>query len=365
MRLLHAGLAGLVAFAAAGSLPSQTAVPAGTLAPVLDSLHQDPNGATLTAADVTSGARTVGAKEHIAGSVATWKGPLEIHGTVDGNAVAIGGDVIVGKGGRVRGDVLSIGGAVRLDGGSVDGEMRTLSAFTLGPAVAKPLTPAMAMRHSVTLAVGWYLVLACVGLGILLVARAPLDAVAEALRTHPVRALGAGVLAQLAIAPAFVLLMVALAITIIGVVVIPFAVIGFFAALAGALALGFVAVVMITGGAITGDRNGDRAIVAALQPLLLGLTAFLVLWIAGNAFGWTGGLGAGLRIAAAAITWVALTAGFGAVIVTRAGTRAIPVAAQLSPAPTAEHEWQTPTPVSGVAAARRPTPAPRKSGGDR
>jgi hypothetical protein len=223
----------------------------------------------------------------------------------------------------------------------------------------------MAMRRSVTLAVGWYLVLACVGLGVLLVARAPLDAVSEALRAHPMRALGAGVLAQLAIAPAFVLLMVALAITIIGVVVIPFAVIGFFAALAGALALGFIGIVMITGSAITGDRNGDRSIVAALQPLLLGLTVFLVLWIAGNAFAWTGGLGAGLSIAAAAITWVALTAGFGAVIVTRAGTRPLPVAAQLAPAPTAEHEWQTPTPVSGVAAARRPTPAPRKSGDDR
>ena len=180
--------------------------------------------------------------------------------------------MIVGKGGRVRGDALSVGGTVRLDGGTVDGELRTLSAFTVGPATKPPLTPAMAMRHSVTLAVGWYLVLACVGLGVLLVARVPLDAVSEALRAQPVRALGVGVLAQLAVAPAFVLVIVALAITIIGAVVIPFAIIGFFAALAGALALGFIAVVMNTGGAILSERNGDRSLVAALQPLLLGLS---------------------------------------------------------------------------------------------
>jgi len=53
------------------------------------------------------------------------------------------------------------------------------------------------------------------------------------------------------------------------------------------------------------------------------------------------------------------------VIVTRAGTRTPAPVDQISPAPTAEHEWQTPTPVSGVAAARRPTPAPRQGGGDR
>ena len=365
MRTLRAGLAALIALAAAGALAAQTAAASDPLAPVLDSLRLDPNGTTLTAANVTTGARTIGMREHITGSAATWKGPLEVHGTVDGNAIAIGGNVIVGKGGRIRGDALSIGGTVRLDGGSVDGEVRSLSAFSVGPALKPPLTPAAAMRHAVTLAVGWYLVLACVGFGVLLLARAPLDGVSEALRAHPVRALGAGVLAQLAVAPAFVLVMLALAITIIGAVVIPFAVIGFFAALAGALALGFIAVVMTTGGAITADRNGDRSLATALQPMLLGLSVFLVLWIAGNAFGWTGGLGAGLRITSAAITWVALTAGFGAVIITRAGTRAVRTAAQLAPAPTAEHEWQTPTPVSGVAAARRPTPAPRKTGADR
>jgi hypothetical protein len=56
-----------------------------------------------------------------------------------------------------------------------------------------------------------------------------------------------------------------------------------------------------------------------------------------------------------------VSVGLGAVIITRAGTRisaALP--AQIAPSPTAEHEWQTPTPVTGVTAARRPTPAPRK-----
>ena len=364
MRTLRAGLAAFLALAAASALPAQAAVAADPVAVLLDSLRLDPNGAPLTSADLTAGARTIAPREHLTGSVGSWKGPLEIHGTVDGNAVAIGGDVIVGKGGRVRGDALSVGGAVRLDGGTVDGELRTISALSVGPALRRPLPPAVVMRRSMTLAVGWYLVLACVGLGILLMARAPLDAVSEALRGGSVRAFGAGVLAQLAIAPAFVIILLALAITLIGLVVVPFAVIAFWAALAGALALGFTAVVMLVGQAIGAERNGDRSVLGALQPMLLGLSIFLILWFVGNAFLWTGGLGAGLRIAAGALTWVAVTTGFGAVILTRAGTRPLAVVSQLPPAPTAEHEWQTPTPVSGVAAARRPTPAPRKTGGD-
>ena len=365
MRPLRLGLAALFAIGAAAALPAQAPAAGEPLAAVLDSLRQDQSGAALNAADVVAGARTIGAREHITGSAASYKGPLQVNGLVDGNAVAIGGDVIIGKGGRVRGDALSVGGTVRLDGGTVDGELRTLSALTVGPAIPPSPSAATVMRRSVTLSVGWYLVLACVGFGVLLLARAPLDVVAEDIRTHPVRALVAGALAQLGIAPVFVLLMVALAITVIGLVLIPFAIIGYFAAVAGALALGFIAIVMITGSAVAADRNGDRSLLASLQPLLLGLSIFLALWIAGGAFAWTGGLGTGLRIVAVAGTWIAMTAGFGSVIVTRAGTRRPAPVEQISPAPTAEHEWQTPTPVSGVAAARRPTPAPRKSGVDR
>jgi hypothetical protein len=86
-----------------------------------------------------------------------------------------------------------------------------------------------------------------------------------------------------------------------------------------------------------------------------------LLWVAGTAFPYAGGVGVALRVIGALATWTAVSVGLGAVIMTRAGTRvSASAAAQIKPAPTAEHEWQTPTPVTGVTAARRPTPAPRR-----
>ncbi len=360
MRTLRNLLALAAVLIAAGSAAAQqTAVNPGQA--LLDSLSQDPNGMKLLPAEVTSGPRTIGEKEKITGTIATWNGPLEIRGTVDGNVAAIGGDVIVAKGGRVKGDALSVGGAVRNEGGTINGETRTISAPTIGSARPAPLTPAQAMRRSISLSVGWYLVLAVIGAGVLLLARGPLDAVSDALRTQPVRAFWYGVLAQAAVIPAFTLAVVALAITVIGLVVIPFLAVGLVAAGAGALSLGFLSVAQTAGYSVSGGRNGDRSFLAGLQPMLFGLSFFFLLWVAGTAFPYAAGWGVALRVIGSLATWTAVSVGLGAVIMTRAGTRPGAAApAQIAPAPTAEHEWQTPTPVTGVTAARRPTPAPRK-----
>ena len=58
----------------------------------------------------------------------SFHGPLEIHGTVDGNAVAIGGNVELFPGARVHGDGLSVGGLVLTSGGTVPGETRPTTA---------------------------------------------------------------------------------------------------------------------------------------------------------------------------------------------------------------------------------------------
>jgi hypothetical protein len=93
--------------------------------------------------------------------------------------------------------------------------------------------------------------------------------------------------------------------------------------------------------------------------LLLGLLLFYVVWLVAAVLGWAPVLGAALRLFASAVTWVAVTVGFGAALLTRGGTRE---AAAAAPGPPAreedEDQWQTPTPVTGVTAARRPTPVP-------
>jgi hypothetical protein len=73
------------------------------------------------------------------------------------------------------------------------------------------------------------------------------------------------------------------------------------------------------------------------------------------------------RVIAFAATWAAATVGLGATLLTRAGTSTAkrPVFAPVRTPPLvesagavaapAQSQWETPTPVSGVVAARRPT----------
>ncbi len=55
--------------------------------------------------------------------------------------------------------------------------------------------------------------------------------------------------------------------------------------------------------------------------LFSGLIGLLGLWAAAALFGWAGPVVFLFRLAAAIVTWVACTAGFGAVLLSRAGLR--------------------------------------------
>jgi hypothetical protein len=81
----------------------------------------------------------------------------------------------------------------------------------------------------------------------------------------------------------------------------------------------------------------------------------LVVWTAAALLG-GGAAGLLVRSAAVALTWVAVTAGFGAALRSRAGTRVgRPLATATAGAGSPVAAWQTPTPIAGVVAARRPT----------
>lgn len=345
----------------AGQAAAERPAPVDSLTAVLDSLARDPNGIRLDAAAVHRGRQTVAAGATVPGDIATWHGDLEVSGTVNGNAVAIDGNVIVRHGGVVHGNVVAVGGQVHTDGGTVDGEMRSLSALTVGPIAANaPPSSAQRAKRSVSLAVGWYLVLALIGIAVLLFSRHNLETVAEAIRDDFSRSFLYGLLGQVALMPLLVVGIVALAITIVGILLIPFAIVAFVLAVAGALALGFLAMSLVSGDAIMrwrGAVGNDWA--PALQLLLIGLSVYFVLWTLGGLLAWAGWLGGLVRLVAFVVTWVAVTVGFGATIASRGGTRSVGTRPSLPPPTTTEeYAWQTPTPVSGVAAARRPTPPP-------
>ncbi|MEP7065450.1 MAG: hypothetical protein ABI889_05405 [Gemmatimonadota bacterium] len=328
----------------------------------LDSLHRDANGLSLERAAIAQGARAVGSTEHLSGDVASWHGPLEIRGTVDGNAVSIGGDVVLFPGGHVRGDALSVGGQVRMTGGTVDGEMRSISAFSVGPIAGVRLTPQQATRRSLSLAIACYLILVAMAVAVVVGARTHLETIASTIRNDFSRSFAFGLLGEIVALPLFVLSMVALAITVVGILLIPFAAVAYALAVLGALDLGFLAMSLLAGEALLRNDESAPASRPIITHLITGLSVFLVLWLLAGGAAFLGLAGSVLRLLAFLSTWIAATVGLGATIITRAGTRtalsAPPVA---PPTRTEEYAWQTPTPVSGVAAARRPTPAARPS----
>ncbi|MFI5246255.1 MAG: hypothetical protein ACHQQR_13560, partial [Gemmatimonadales bacterium] len=193
-------------------------------------------------------------------------------------------------------------------------------------------------------------------IGVLIFASPNLDAVSDALERGFGRSFLAGIATQLALAPALGLLCVGLALTILGVLLIPFAVVAYILAAAGLVTLGLLAVARIAGRTVLGANeaaDGARR-ATALRNLVYGLLVLMVPWFVAGALVWSPSIELLVRMIAVAVTWVAATAGLGAAVVSRGGVRR-------AVAPSAQRamnmaSWSTPTPVSGVTAARRPTP---------
>ena len=323
-------------------------------------LARDPFGARLDeATPISLGDRIVAPGEVIAGAAVTARGDLIVAGSVGRDAVAVGGDVIVRQGGVVGGDALAVDGHVRLEGGTVRGEIRSIAGpIGVTPATATPRSALSTMWRQLLLALGWLAILAAIGVVVVLFARTNLEGVADAIERSFGRAFVFGIAAELAVLPALLMLIVVLVlIPIVGWALLPFAVIGFLVAVAGAVALGFLAMAQVTGEALL--RRTQRGPGGLERVVFVGLVGYMSLWILSALLAWSGPAGGAMLIIALLITWVAATVGFGATLISRGGT-AEPARPSIPVTRTAELEWQTPTPVAGVAAARRPTPAPRR-----
>jgi hypothetical protein len=355
--------------------PAQAGMPTREQAP-LPAIAQGLQGAASALMGLTvpeASAFVQGDREIAAGT--TQKGPLaligtlRVAGTLDGDAFAYGGDILVLPGGHITGSAVAIAGRVQLSGGDVDGEVRALGG-SFAPIV--PVTVAAGTGHTVALTLGWAGVVLLIGIGVLVFGGRTLDVVGETVDRQFGRSFVIGVAATLGIVPVLALLVVALILTIFGILLIPFAIVAYTLAVIGVVTLGFLAAVCATGHSLA--RRGaltDRG--AALRALVVGVAFFMGLWlVAAIATPWAT-VATVARVLAFAATWAAATVGLGATIISRAGTRAVDrvraaeSAAIPAPyeraAPTAPPEaaWLTPTPVSGVVAARRRTPAPPKA----
>jgi len=335
-----------------------------SLTQLVSRYRRDPEAVALPPENqIAMGGQTIPAGTTVAGPVAVAGGPLHVYGTVNGDAIAIGSDVIVHPGARITGNAVSALGTVNLAGGIVGGEIRQLAgALGAVPQAAEAESRAGSTRHALALSSSWLIILVLMAIGVLLFAGDYLDGVVDSLEGRFGRSFWAGIATQLALAPVLCLLVVALAVTILGVLLIPFAIVAFVLAVVGLITLGFLAIARITGESVApaaSKRYSARG--AALRALVVGVSIYMGLWVLASAFAWAPVVETVLRGVAVAITWVATTAGLGAAVISRGGTkRSAPTA---SFAAVNDIPWQTPTPVTGVVAARRATPS--SSGRDR
>jgi hypothetical protein len=262
---------------------------------------------------VETGNLVIPAGKTVSGSVLALRGDLDVYGNVDGAATALLGDVIVHEGGRVRGGAVALMGRVRNEGGSILGVIRDVGTTHNRSTVSFGGRPRTTLG-SLASALLWLVVLLIVGTFVLFFMRDYFKRAVEVVTNETGRSLLTGVLSGLASIPALITLVVALAITIVGVFFIPIGIGAFLIALSGIAILGFLAVAQVAGIAIAGKREAETPAGQELQFLYTGILAFSALWIIAAAFTWFPILGAMLRMLAFSVTFVAVATGAGAVI---------------------------------------------------
>jgi hypothetical protein len=305
------------------------------------------------ASEFRPGDRTIAASDRVVGTLAVSKGTVHIYGNVDGDVVAFNGDIIVHEKGEVTGNAIAIGGRVQLAGGHVAGQTLILGDGL--EAVPPGAVNDRSVLAQLRLVGGWFAVLLVISVGVMVLASDNLNTVADALERHYGAALAAGVAGQLLALPALVALTIALALTILGILLVPFAGVAYVIVCAGLLMLGFLATAVVIGRgwrpAAPGTDRAKRA--ATLRAIVVGLLVLLAPWLVAATLAPWPTAESLARGVAFAISWVACTAGLGAALISRAGIRqaSTPQAQRAMASPS----WQTPTPVSGVVAARRPS----------
>src|ERR1700716_1984964 len=206
------------------------------------------------------------------GSVMVIRDNLDVYGNVDGAATAILGDVIVHESGRVRGGAVALLGHVRNEGGSILGVIKDVGATHNRSTVSFGGRPRTTLG-SLAAAFLWLVVLLLLGTFVLFYVGDYFKRAVEVVTNETGRSLLTGVLGGLASIPALITLVLAMAITIIGIFFIPFGIAAFLIAVSGIAILGFLAVAQVAGIAIAGKREAETAAGQQLQFLYTGILA--------------------------------------------------------------------------------------------
>lgn len=380
-RLIAALAAAVLAASPASTLLAQdggptrptvaTAIPDSVRATLASLRARGDLGPIATLDSVALGNTTIAAGDTVRGSLVVHGGSLELGGVVDGSVAVVGGDLIMLAGALVTGSASAVGGAVRLEGGQVGGEIRSITSSVPGTAAAavdaldpsavqvvpEPDAAARTWRSVKFVATSFGLFL-LLGIGLLVFSQPTLDLVVRSLEDRFASAFWTGLLAQFALLPVLLLIITALTLSVVGILLIPFAVVAYAIAVAGVLALGFLAAARLTGGAF--GRGASRTPRGAdLRALVAGLLMYFGVWMVAAGLSWHPLAGTAARAIALSLTWVAVTVGLGAIIAAGLAARRARAESHRPRSHADALAWQTPTPITGVVAAARPSVSAR------
>lgn len=204
---------------------------------------------------------------------------------------------------------------------------------------ARPVVPAVATSESTSLGIGaiaaqiagdlggllaTFVALSALGFGLVFFAPRQLEIVADTVRHSFWRSFMVGLFAQPLIIPVFGMLLLGLALTVIGLLLIPFAAVAFAIAIGLGITGGYLAVARSVGEAYLRQRMSQGYSVGSwlsYRYIVYGLVALLAVWLPAVVTGSIPVAGDITGITAAVLTWMLATAGFGATLLSRAGIR--------------------------------------------
>ncbi len=298
---------------------------------------------------------SIGSDQTVTGDLLVLEGTADVYGRLDGNLVSWGGDIVLHSGAVVAGDVLALDGQVRLEGGEVTGEVRTMSSPVAQQTPAVAPSPMRHIFRSFAGTVGVFLTLLLAGFGAVLFGKSPLEVTSDTVRSSFTRAFIVGLLGQILVLPTFGMLIVGLILTVAGILLIPFVVIVFALLLIAGVVGGALAVAHAMGESITRRQMAQGR---ALSPnsyryLVVGLACIFAPWLVWTLFGWVPVAGELMLGAAILISWLLASVGFGAALLSRGGLRE-QFAGRFIPPEMLTDEFLWATPRYGVPAAKRP-----------
>jgi hypothetical protein len=294
------------------------------------------------------------AGEDVDATVLVVDADLEIAGRVRGDVVVVDGDLRLAPGGRIDGDVRHAHGTVIDQGGRVAGnvtqvevdnrdmerrirdeiraelrdELRSVTRESRGRDRGESFVGRVFGGIGGTLGnLFSVVVIAVIGALVIHFAGTNLDAVAETARRTPGRALAVGTAGAFLILPAFVLGIVALAISIVGIPALILWIPLFPVAVVLGVGLGYLAVFRNVGVWVSRQRFPYMSWVRITNPVTLvagGALALTAPFIAAelvSVFPWTGALEVLLRVTGVMLSMMTALLGFGAVLLTRGGRR--------------------------------------------